>query len=92
MYWHAEGMKSYYTGKIILNGKSYTVSPETCYGYADKNWGRDFTSPWVWLSSNHLVSRKTGKQLMNSAFDIGGRPPEDLFRPFGQEAPGCFLL
>ena len=90
MYWHAEGMKSYYSGKITLNGHSYTVSPETCYGYADKNWGRDFTSPWVWLSSNHLVSRKTGKQLMNSVFDIGGGRPKIYFVPLDRRLLGVF--
>ena len=90
MYWHAEGMKSYYSGKIFLNGTSYTVSPETCNGYADKNWGRDFTSPWVWLSSNHLVSRKTGKQLMNSAFDIGGGRPKIYFVPLDRRLLGVF--
>ena len=63
MYWHAEGMKSAFSGTIMLNDRKYTVTPDTCYGYADKNWGRDFTSPWVWLSSNHLVSKKTVKQL-----------------------------
>ena len=90
MYWHAEGMKSYYSGKITLNGHGYTVSPETCYGYADKNWGRDFTSPWVWLSSNHLVSRKTGKQLMNSVFDIGGGRPKIYFVPLDRRLLGVF--
>ncbi len=55
MYWHAEGMKSAYDGTIVLNGRRYRVTPEKCYGYADKNWGRDFTTPWVWLSSNCLV-------------------------------------
>ncbi len=90
MYWHAEGMKSFYSGKIVLNGRSYTVSPETCYGYADKNWGRDFTSPWVWLSSNHLVSRKTGKQLMNSVFDIGGGRPKIYFVPLDRRLLGVF--
>ena len=60
MYWHAEGMKSAYSGTVTYNGRTYTVRPETSYGYADKNWGRDFTSPWVWLSSNCLVSKKTG--------------------------------
>ncbi len=90
MYWHAEGMKSYYSGKITLNGHGYTVSPETCYGYADKNWGRDFTSPWVWLSSNHLVSRKTGKQLMSSVFDIGGGRPKIYFVPLDRRLLGVF--
>ena len=75
MFWHAEGMKTAYQGSVIWNGTRYNVEPETCYGYADKNWGKDFTSPWVWLSSNHLVSRVTGKKLENSVFDIGGGCP-----------------
>jgi len=76
MYWHAEGMKSFYSGEIILNGRKYTVRPETSYGYADKNWGAGFTSPWVWLSSNHMKSRLSGKWLENSVFDIGGGRPK----------------
>ncbi|MCF0141585.1 MAG: hypothetical protein HUJ78_06225 [Mogibacterium sp.] len=69
-------MKSAYSGKIILDGESYTVSPETCYGYADKNWGKDFTSPWLWLSSNDLVSTISGERLNDSVFDIGGGRPK----------------
>lgn len=76
MFWHAEGMKSKFKGKINLNGVEYVVKPETCYGYSDKNWGGDFTSPWVWLSSNNLVSKKTGKRLENSVFNIGGGRPK----------------
>ena len=75
MYWHAQGMKTQYTGTVVLNGIAYDVRPETSYGYADKNWGSDFTSPWVWLSSNHLISNVTGEQLHNSVFDIGGGRP-----------------
>ncbi len=76
MYWHAEGMKTAYEGEIIWNGQKYLVTPDTCYGYADKNWGKDFTSPWVWLSSNNLTSKITGKKLENSVFDIGGGCPK----------------
>ena len=76
MFWHAEGMKTQFSGEIVFNGVRYRVRPETCYGYADKNWGGDFTSPWVWLSSNNLRSRKTGKQLKNSSFEIGGGRPK----------------
>ena len=76
MFWHAEGMKSAYAGEVIFNGEKYIVTPETCYGYADKNWGKDFTSPWVWLSSNHLTSKITGETLKNSVFDIGGGCPK----------------
>lgn len=76
MYWHAEGMKTLYSGTVILNGVEYTVKPETSYGYADKNWGKGFTSPWVWLSSNDITSKLTGKKLENSVFDIGGGRPK----------------
>ncbi len=76
MFWHAEGMKTAYSGEVVYNGETYVVRPEDCYGYADKNWGQDFTSPWVWLSSNDLVSEITGKRLTNSVFDIGGGCPK----------------
>ena len=76
MFWHAEGMKTEYTGEVIYNGETYIVSPDTCYGYADKNWGKDFTSPWVWISSCDLTSEKSGKKLKNSVFDIGGGRPK----------------
>ncbi len=76
MYWHAEGMKTAYSGKVIYNGETYLVRPEDCYGYADKNWGRDFTSPWIWLSSCNLTSMLTGKRLVDGAFDIGGGRPK----------------
>ncbi len=76
MFWHAEGMKTAYEGTVTLNGVKYNVEPDSCYGYADKNWGGDFTSPWVWLSSNNLVSRVTGQQLKDSVFNIGGGRPK----------------
>lgn len=76
MFWHAEGIKTYYDGYITYKGEKYIVSKDTCNGYADKNWGKDFTTPWVWLSSNDLVSKKTGKRLNNSALEIGGGKPK----------------
>ena len=76
MFWHAEGMKTEYEGEICLDGQKYLVKPETSYGYADKNWGKDFTSPWVWLSSCNLTSRVLGRQLHDSVFDIGGGRPK----------------
>ena len=90
MYWHAEGMKTAFTGTVVCNGRKYVVTPERCYGYADKNWGRDFTSPWVWLSSNCLVSKKTGKALQNSVFDIGGGRPKIYFLPLDRRLLGVF--
>ena len=78
MAWHAEGMKSQYSGTVIYNGKKYNVIKDKSFGYADKNWGKGFTSPWVWLSSNNLKSNITGKTLNNSVFDIGGGCPKIL--------------
>ena len=90
MYWHAEGMKSAYSGWVEWNGRRYCVSPEKSFGYADKNWGRDFTSPWVWLASSCLRSRRTGKILERSAFDIGGGRPKIYFLPLDRRLLGVF--
>ena len=76
MFWHAEGMAAAYQGYVIWNGRKYIVRPEDCYGYADKNWGKDFTSPWVWLSSSNLTSEITRRKLTDSVFDIGGGRPK----------------
>ncbi len=76
MFWHAEGMKTAFSGSVILDGVEYVVDKDTCYGYADKNWGKDFTSPWVWLSSSHLKSKLTDQWLENTVFDIGGGRPK----------------
>lgn len=76
MFWHAEGMKSIFSGKVLFDGVPYLVNPETSFGYADKNWGRDYTSPWVWFSSWDIKSNITGKTLTNSVFDIGGGRPK----------------
>lgn len=75
MYWHAEGAKTAYSGIVELDGERYEVYPEKSFGYADKNWGQNFTSPWVWLSSCDLVSEKTGERLQNSVLEIGGGRP-----------------
>ncbi len=85
MYWHAEGMKTAYTGWVVVNGEKYIVRPENCYGYADKNWGGNFTSPWVWLSSNNLTSTITGKKLEDSVFDIGGGKPRVFGIPLNRK-------
>ena len=90
MYWHAEGMKSAFSGTITYNGRKFDVIPDRSFGYADKNWGRDFTSPWVWLSSNCLKSKKTGVMLKNSVFDIGGGRPKIYFVPLDRRLLGVF--
>ncbi|MDO5291767.1 MAG: tocopherol cyclase family protein [bacterium] len=90
MYWHAEGMKTLYEGTITVNGEKYIVTKEGSFGYADKNWGRDFTSPWVWLSSNDLYSKKYGRRLHNSVFDLGGGRPKAFGIPLNRKLLGAF--
>ena len=90
MFWHAEGIKTEYKGEVVLNGEKYIVSPKDCNGYADKNWGKDFTSPWIWLSSNNLTSLLTGRKLHNSVFEIGGGRPKIYFVPLDKKLLGVF--
>lgn len=90
MYWHAEGMKTLYEGYVIFNGVRYDVTYDKSYGYADKNWGSNFTSPWVWLSSNDLRSKRTGRKLNNSVFDIGGGRPKVFFLPLDRKLLSAF--
>ena len=42
MYWHAEGIKTAYSGWVELDGERYEVTPSTCFGYADKELGQQF--------------------------------------------------
>lgn len=91
MFWHAEGMKTAYSGSVWLDGQRYIVDPSSSWGYADKNWGRDFTSPWVWLASNDLLSGKTGNRLRNSAFDIGGGRPKVAGIPLDRQLLGQII-
>ena len=88
MFWHAEGIKTQYSGTVWLDGEEYEVIPEKLYGYADKNWGGDFTSPWLWISSCNITSLITGKKLTNSAFEAGGGRP----KAFGIEIPRKLLI
>ena len=89
MYWHAEGIKTLYSGTVTLDGKEYEVIPDKSYGYQDKNWGSNFTTPWVWLSSNCLKSNITGKVLTNSAFEIGGGKPKVFGISLDRKLLGC---
>jgi hypothetical protein len=88
MFWHVEGVKTQYKGTIEMDGVIYDVIPEKSYGYADKNWGADFTSPWLWISSCNLTSLNTGKKLENSAFVAGGGKP----KAFGVSLPRKLLI
>ncbi|MDF3820445.1 tocopherol cyclase family protein [Leptospira sp. 96542] len=75
MYWHVGGMFTRFEGSLEWNGKRYIVEPETSAGYQDKNWGVDYTSPWVWLNCNRFINKKDNKPLADTSLDVGGGRP-----------------
>lgn len=85
MFWHAQGMKTEYAGTVTIDGETYDVTPETSFGYADKNWGTDFTNPWIWLASSDFVRRSDGRRLERSALDVGGGQPRVLGLSLGRQ-------
>ncbi|MDC7127178.1 MAG: tocopherol cyclase family protein [Spirochaetales bacterium] len=74
MFWHIQGMKTLYNGTINFNGQKYRVRPETSAGYQDKNWGRDYTNPWIWLNCNRFFDQN-GSSVESASLDIGGGNP-----------------
>lgn len=80
-FWHGEGILTQFRGTVTLDDVTYEVTADTCHGYADKHWGRNFNSPWLQFSSNHLVSERTGKVLRHSALAIDGSCPRLLCFP-----------
>lgn len=90
MFWHAQGIKTQYGGQVTLNGEFYDVFPEKSYGYADKNWGKDFTSPWLWISSCNMKSLLSGEVLHHSAVELGGGRPKVFGIDLGKKLLGCF--
>ncbi|GAB6106563.1 tocopherol cyclase family protein [Fusibacter bizertensis] len=90
MFWHAEGIKTEYEGIVELDGITYDVIPEKSYGYADKNWGSDFTSPWLWISSCHMKSLLSDQVLENSAVEFGGGKPKVFGKSLNRKLLGGF--
>jgi tocopherol cyclase len=75
MSWHIAGMLTRYRGRITFNGEEYLVEPDSSSGYQDKNWGDDYTSPWVWLNCNTFRSRESGALLPLTSLVVGGARP-----------------
>ena len=71
-HWQVLGAKSDFSGKVVLNGEEYAVTPKKSFGYYDKNWGEDFATPFFHLSSSNLTSAISGKLLESSAFVVQG--------------------
>lgn len=80
-FWHGEGIRTLFRGTVTLNGVTYDVNSDTCHGYADKHWGRNFNTPWLQFASSHLLSERTGKSLKHSALAIDGCCPRLLCFP-----------
>ncbi len=89
MFWHAEGIKTEYSGELRYNGEQYDIIPGKSYGYADKNWGSDYTSPWLWISSCNMKSLISGKILNQSAVEFGGGKPKAFGVDLGRKLLGC---
>lgn len=70
--WICHGAKTNFSGVITVDGEDFDVSPRRSFGFMDKNWGKDFVSPFIHLSSNDFVSKITGHQLENSCFALQG--------------------
>ena len=64
------GNRTLFKGQVRWNGRLFNVSAQRSFGYASRQWGSEFLSPAILLSSCDLKSRKTGKFLNNSAFAI----------------------
>lgn len=84
MFWHIQGMKTKYSGTITYNGQLYYVKPETSFGYQDKNWGTDYTNPWIWLSCNRFKD-SNNTLLEKTSLDIGGGNPRLKGISFGEK-------
>ncbi len=91
MYWHVPGMKTKFSGTIVLDGEVFDVIADESYGYQDKNWGNDFTSPWIWLNCNHFTSRNTGEVLPLTSLDVGGGEPRAFGIPLGRKVLIAFF-
>lgn len=90
MFWHIEGVKTLYEGTIMFKGRKYIVSPENSYGYQDKNWGSDYTNPWLWLNSSNIHYKGDNESLKNTYFDFGGGKPVVLGIPLQNRILGVF--
>ena len=89
MYWHVQGLKVRYSGTIIYNGQEYRVRKETSCGYQDKNWGIEYTDPWIWLNCNRFFDAN-GMRLDHTSLDIGGGNPRVLGVSVGEKLLAVF--
>lgn len=65
--WSVLGGHTDFSGTIIYNDEEFSVVPKKSFGYYDKNWGKDFISPFFHISSSSITSVITGKLFEKSA-------------------------
>ena len=80
MAWMVHGVMTEYEGEIVLRDKTgkskrYVLTFDTSCGYQDKNWGRDFTNPWVWLQSS-CITTENKREIKGACFVVGGGDPQ----------------
>lgn len=80
-YWHGEGIRSFFSGNVTLDGVSYEIIPDLSYGYADKHWGRSFNRPWLQFTCGKLGSQRTDGELRHSVLALNGFYPRFLMFP-----------
>jgi len=109
MWWVVPGMRMELEGTVTVGGGAGDVEggeeeevfdavPATSFAYQDKNWGTDYTNPWLWISCNSLTSTGAGSvadpagsgsgPLDGTSLDVGGGRP----RVFGVPIPAAVLL
>ncbi|MBM5802494.1 MAG: hypothetical protein FJ077_17150 [Cyanobacteria bacterium K_DeepCast_35m_m2_023] len=77
MFWYVKGTDAEYQGWIECDGQRFITRYATSYGYQDKNWGRSFTDPWLWLSC-HCVKTHDGRVIRGASLVVGGTHPTVL--------------
>lgn len=80
-YWHGEGIRSYFKGRVALDDIVYDIVPELSYGYADKHWGRRFDRQWFQFACGCLESGRSEGQLRHSALALNTFSPRFLCFP-----------
>lgn len=76
--WAVLGGKTDFSGTVIFNDEEFSVTSKKSFGYYDKNWGKDFSSPFFHLSSSFITSEITGSLLQNSSIAVQGEYKDRL--------------
>lgn len=70
--WLPLGIKSLFSGSVLLDGQEYVVLPKSSNGYIDKSWGMTPNSPYFHISSAKMTSIISGKPMLNSCISVEG--------------------